>query len=369
MAHPLSLPTRVSRLYPVLTVILLLTSSAFLYAWQVTKIDLNSLPDIISRNQSLENTVQTLTASSKLDQATLQIQQQKINDTTKQLSALQSQISTLNTTITQQKSQIANQQNQLSQNASEIQSLRERPPLFSFQNNSNLANISQKEASVKTLISNAYSYIQNLYGAPYMLNQITVDFVSGLSLADSSGEIIITSSSKGVNITIELKDFDPTSFQDNNTVIHEMIHGFHGVAVFQTSAIEEGMTVAATDAVMARMIADQKLPDFNPLYLVINNQQYNQWNQSLTVYQDNNKFYNDPNVAEVYQLVGTAWSKLYQQDPNIFTQVNAYYYPKVEQGENATTNLALDAIRQSISKVGNEDISTFLSTNKAFNPV
>ena len=44
--------------------------------------------------------------------------------------------------------------------------------------------------------------------------------------------------------------FDENSFEDVNTIIHEIMHGFHGVAVFESSAFEEGMTVAATDAVM-----------------------------------------------------------------------------------------------------------------------
>ena len=368
MPTPLPLPTRVSRVYPILTLVFLLTSSSFLYAWQHTRIELEHLPNIEQRNQELEKQVESMALAQKEDQATLAAQKKEITDTAAKLADLQKQLQDSNDQLASKEKQISDQQSQLTSNASELASLRSRPPLFSFQNQSTLADVQTKQDDVKAVVSDAYSYIEQIYGEPYLLNSVTIDFVDALSIAGSSGETIISNGPKGLSITIRLKDFDKNSFQDINTVIHEMIHGFHGLAVFQSSALEEGITVAATDAVMTKMMAAGKIPPFTHLYLTTTPTTYSLWNQSLNVYADNNAFYSDTNVSEVYQLIGTAWYKLYQQDNQFFKNLNAQYYPQIQQGKNATTGLVLNSIRAVISNVGGESINTYLAENRAFAP-
>lgn len=369
------LPNRVSRLYPVFALIFLLIASVLVYNWQSTQIDSDSV--VSKQGQQidlLKAQVSLLESQQNTDQSTLKIQKQKIEASTAQLKALQDSLKTKTDDLAQKdaqlkdsQNQLKNQQDQLNKNAAEIQDLRTHPPLFSFQNQSHLSNIDEKEAAVKDTVTKAYDYIQALYGTPYLLNSIVITFVDQFSIAGSSGEIVIENSSKGINVNIHLKDYNPNDFQDVNTIIHEMIHGFHGVAVLDTSAMEEGMTVAAADAVMQKMIADKKIPTFDPLYLNISGSIYDQWNSSLRVFKDSSGFYGDANVSKVYQLIGTAWMRFYQQDPSFFKKLNDVYYPKVQKGLVPDDAMIKDAIRSIMPSVNGTPIDTYLANNRAFN--
>jgi hypothetical protein len=369
------LPNRVSRLYPVFALIFLLISSGLVYNWQTTQISSDTV--VGRQNQQidlLKAQVALLQTQQSSDQSTLKIQRQKIDASSAQLKALQDQLKSTTNELAQkdallktQTDQLKNQQDQLSKNAADIAQLRTHPPLFSFQNKSSLVDISTKEAAVKELVTNAYNYIQDLYGPPYLLNSIVITFVDSFSITGSSGEIVIENSDKGINVNIHLKDFDPNNFQDVNTVVHEMIHGYHGVAVLETSAMEEGETVAMADAVMERMIADKKIPAFVPLYLSISSTQYDTWNNTLKVAKESSTFYSDPNVSKVYQLIGTAWIRLYREDPTVFKKLNEAYYPKVQKGLVPDDAMIKDALRSIIPSVGGVPIDTYLANNRAFN--
>ena len=365
------LPTRVSRLYPVLALCFALSTAVLFYSWQSSDIELTNLSQIYAAHQAqLTNEVAQLTADKQGDQAKLQVQTQQIADATTKLQKLQAQVDSTTKDLATEKQQLTDAQSQLTANAAALQALRAHPPLFSFQNNSSLSDtdIAAKEAAVKSVVSSAYDYIQNLYGAPYALDSITITFVNNFDIAGADGEILITNGKNGISIDIHLKDFDPTSFQDTNALIHEMIHGFHGVAVIDSSALEEGMTVAMTDAVMARMIADGKLPQFSHLYVTISDQDYAKDNSSLTIPEDSTAFYANKQIATIYQVIGKAWLNLYAQDPGIFKKVNDYYYPLVQQGQKPDVTMILAAIKASISKVGSLSIDQYLAQNIAFNP-
>jgi hypothetical protein len=372
----LAFPTRVSRLYPVFSLILFLLSGVLFYSWQKAEINYETLADTVAyREANLRAQVTALTQDRDKNQLLLSQQQAKIADATSSLQKLQAEYQSVQTQfaaaqaqLKAAKDQVKQQEAQLATNAAELEQLRKRPPLFSFQNQSSLADINSKEADVKALITNAYDYIVSIYGQPYLINSITITFVDSFSISSSSGEIIIENSNKGINIDIHLKDFDKTNFQDVNTVIHEIIHAFHGVAVFESSALEEGITVAATDAVMSKMMADGKITHFSHLYLTIDANTYTDWNKTLSVYADNDKFYADSNVSKVYQLIGTAWYKMYTQDNAFFKNLNANYYPLVQRGQTPNTTLIKNSIKAVLSQVANVPISTYLSDNKAFNP-
>ncbi len=362
-------PTRVSRLYPIMTLALMIGSSSLVYAWQSTQ--LNSDVAVKDRDRQIEElrTANTsLTAQTKMEQATVQSQKAQIDQKTGELSDIEKQLGDKTQQLKDADDQLTKQKDQLTSNASELASLRGRPPLFSFQNQSSLLNITHKEADVKEVVSAAYAYIQKLYGDPYLLSSIQITFVNTFSIPGASGEIQISNSSKGINIDIHLKDFDKTSFEDVNTVIHEIVHGFHGIVVLDPSVLEEGMAVAATDAVMATMINEGKLPTFDQLYINISEAQYQDYNSRLAVKSDDTLFYQDPLIARVYQLIGKAWFKLYKQDPLFFQKFNEAYYAKVQKGLTVDSAGVRDIIASIVPTVDGLPISPFLQANKAFNP-
>ena len=369
-------PTKVSRFYPLFSLALLIVTSVLFYSWQKTIILYTNLEkNVDQREATLKEQVKSLSADKDANQEKIKKQEEAIDQFNLKLSELEKdfqiksdQLTAKESLLKQAQTQIDNQNAQLSKNSSELEQLRNRPPLFSFQNSSSLSNIEEKESYVKTVITNAYPYIQDLYGKPYLLNSITITFVDQFEIAGSAGEIIIKNSSKGIDINIHLKDFDPNDFQDCNTVIHEVIHGFHGVTVFN-SPLEEGITIAATDAVMKKMIADGKLPKFANLYVIIDDNTYQKWNNAYKIYNDDNSFYNDPNIARIYQVIGKAWYNFYEADPNIFKTINEKYYQKMQSGQKMDNLMILDILKSSITSVDGVPINTYITNNSAFNPV
>ncbi|CAN5120422.1 hypothetical protein BH11PAT4_BH11PAT4_0260 [soil metagenome] len=369
-------PTRVSRVYPILALILMLVGSGALYRWQLTQINADSTVQERDRSiASLELEVASLKTQQALDQSELKDKREALATATAKLATVESDLSLKTTALVEKERSLAEAQNklkqqesQLSSNSSELEKLRNRPPLFSFQNQSSQTDLEQQQAELKEVVTSAYDYIQDLYGKPYLLNEITITFVDNFSIAGASGEISIENGPGGISIDIHLKSFDKNSFQDVNTIIHEVIHGFHGVGVLEASALEEGITVAATDAVMERMIADGKLPKFSNLYIVLTNNQYTNWNNSLTIHEDANRFYGSPDISKIYQLVGKAWMNLYREDGLFFKKFNDAYYPSIQAGEKASTSLVRAKIASVRSSVQGVPIATYLSQNSAFNP-
>lgn len=352
-----------------MTLALMIGSSSLVYAWQSTQLTGDAaVRDRDRQITELTLQVDTLSKQSELDQAALLSQREQLAQMSTQLKDIESQLSAKTQELKNAEGQLAKQKDQLAAHSSELERLRSRPPLFSFQNHSSLTDYEAKKEQVKEVVTNAYDYIQDLYGLPYLLNSISITFVDTFSIAGASGEIEISNGAQGISITIKLKDFDKNDFQDVNTIIHEIVHGFHGIAVLDQSALEEGMTIAAADAVMAKMIAAGKLPAFDRLYLVITEAQYQSYNNTLTVWKNNDAFYTDPNVGRVYQLIGSAWYKLYKEDPAFFKKFNDAYYAKVQQGQTVDPAGVRDIIASIVSRVGNTPIQSFLAANRAFNP-
>lgn len=257
--------------------------------------------------------------------------------------------------------QIENQQAQLSQNAAELEKLRGRPPLFSFQNKSStLTDIEAKKAAVKDVVTKAYDVIAETYSQPYLLNSVTIAFVDQFSNPKASGEILISNSNTGINLEIHLKDFDANSFNDVNTIIHEIVHSFHGLAAMNNVAFEEGETIAATDAVMAKMVGSGSLSNFDRSYVTISENQYQKYNNSIDIPASRDSFYDSKDVAIYYQMTGYAWKQLYNADPNFFKKFNEAYYNEIKQGKEASKDLVLAVLK---NVAPNADL-----TQKAFLP-
>lgn len=257
---------------------------------------------------------------------------------------------------------VKDQQSQLSANASELSRLRDRPPLFVFQaDNSSLANLEQKKQDIKDVVNAAYDVITDIYGKPYLLHSVTINFVSSFTNTNASAEISISNSQDGLSITIKLKDFDKNNFNDVNAVIHEIVHSFHGVAVFESVYAEEGITVAAADLVMEKLIADKKIPSFSPLYIRISYDTY--ISSTLSIPSD---IYSSDKVADYYQLGGYGWREIAKADSNFLKTLNEKLYTKKREGNAMTSSLIKQAIKESTSAhVHGKSIDEWLQT-KAF---
>lgn len=362
-------PTRISRVYPVLALVLMLAGSGFLYRWQLTEINADSTVQRQNKElAALQLQVDTLTRQQETDQADLKDKTARLTDATAKLQTTSDALASKERALIDSEARLKSQEAQIASNSSELDQLRKRPPLFSFRNESNLADIEQKEKDVKEFITNAYDYIQEISGTPYLLNQITITFVNQFTIAGAAGEISIENGPNGISIDIHLKDFDKNDFQDQNTMVHEIVHGFGGTAELTEPAMAEGRTVALTDAVMERMIADGKMQKFDSLYIILNQTQYNQWNNSLNIPLDNDAFYASKDISKIYQVIGKAWFNLYREDSNFFKKLNDAYYSKVQKGETPNRAMILPLIKSIIPSVGGVPIDTYLSNNQAFNP-
>lgn len=361
-------PTRVSRLYPLMTLALMVASSVLVYAWQNSSLSSDAaVRDRERQISELKADNEKLSKQTQQDEASIQSQKTQIDQLGGQLKDIQSQLDTTTQQLKDAGTQLQTQKDQLASNSTELQQLRDRPPLFSFENKSSLSNIEQKEADVREVVTNAYDYIQRLYGKPYLLHSITITFVDSFTIAGASGEIQISNSSQGVSIDIHLKDFDKNNPQDVETMSHEMIHGFRGLAVIDTSALEEGSTVAANQVVDSLMAQDGKAPH-STSYINLTPSEYQSYNNALTIYADNTKFYHDPNISQVYQVIGYAWYQLYLADHNFFNKFNDAYYARVQRGQTVDPAGVRDIIASIVSQVGGVPIAQYLQNNKAFNP-
>ncbi len=272
--------------------------------------------------------------------------QKELANTQTQLTDLSKQLADKKTALASAEKQISDQKSQLNANASELSKLRDRPPLFSFKvSSSSLVDVDAKKAAVKDVVTAAYDVIESIYSKPYLLHGITISFVDNFTNPNASGETVITNSDQGLDIDIHIKDFDKNSFDDINTIIHELIHAYHGLAALNPSAFEEGITVAATDAVMKQMISSGTIPSFSPLYIRISDTTYADWQQSLSIPANDSSFYSNSRVADYYQLLGKVWYQLYQHDSSFFEKFNEKLYEQKHNGQEITGSMVLDIVR------------------------
>ena len=325
-----------------------------------------SLSEANSKIASLTSSQDRLKEDYKAAQDAVTQKDQELTAKKKSLDDLQVSLTNLEKDLKIQQDKIANQEAQLTANSQELDQLRNRPALFSFQNESS-HNVDSAKADVETVVRAAYTEIQNVYSTPYLLKSVTITFVDSLSRPGASGEITITNSSQGLAMEIRLTDFDKNNFQSVNTIIHEIIHSFHGLAALDPVAFEEGITVAATDKVMKNLAEAGKLPRFSQYYIRISDDQYNNYNSSITIPSDYDAFYGD-NVAINYQVEGYAWQKLANSSGNFYKDFNEKFYSKIRSGEKASADLVRQAIKETVSTVDGQPIDDFLNSNKAFQP-
>lgn len=287
-----------------------------------------------------------------------------------ELEKKQVELDKLNKNLKEKEDLLKRQESQLQTNSAELERLRSRPPLFSFQNKSSRPNIESDQAQVKEVVEAAYDYIKTVYSDPYLLHSVTITFVDTFDLEGAAGEIVLTNSDQGLSIEIRIKEFDKNNFNHVNTILHEILHSFHGVAAFEEPTIEEGITVAATDEVMRRMTVDGKLPNFGKSFLALSESRYQSLQNDASFYipASYGVFYGSNQTFNYYQFVGRSWEKLAKAgETDFYRRFNESYYAEVRGGKKANLSLAKETIKKLISSVDGVPIETFLSTNKAFN--
>jgi len=364
----LSKPTRVSRLFVILflfsATLNALLGFTYLYRETVWQTQKNRYEQLVATNLSLANEYKEERDDLQVSVSEKNVQLQDLNAELKtannELAKAKQNLSTLNERIKTQEAQI-------SQNSAELEALRGRPPLFKIESETS-RNVSADQTAVRTIVERAYDTIESIYGSPYLLNQITITFVDSFNISGAVGEISISNSGAGIAINIKMKNFDKNSVSDVNTIVHEIIHGFHGIAALYTPVMEEGITVAATDVVMKRM-HEQGLISFNEPYISLTNETANQINQSYPPPSAGSGFYSNANVSLYYQLAGWSWYQLYKADSNFFKNFNNSLYSIVQNGAKVTDENVREIIKSTVNSANSQSITDFVSSQISFNPV
>jgi hypothetical protein len=234
--------------------------------------------------------------------------------------------------IKSKEEKIRKQEAQLSANAKELEELRRRPPLFSFQKRTQ-RDVEKDKAEVREIVEAAYPEIEAVFSSPYLLHQITISFVDSFSREGSVGETYISNSSLGLEIDIRIKSFSKDSFEDVNTIIHEIVHAFHGLAILLPVPYEEGIAVATADLVMDRLQAKGRI-SIGERFLDHNIDPF-----SISIPLDYEAFYSSRDVYKYYQAVGEAWWRIEKNSPGTIKRFNELWYKKIQVGEESNAGL------------------------------
>lgn len=339
---------------------LVIVSATSLYVNQLSKQTAESL--LSAKDAELALSIRKLKASEDL----LAQKQSKIDTQTAQLSKANQELTAKLKELETANKKIKAQESQITSNASELSKLRNRPPLFNFNvTATKLQNAEVKKADIEKLVTDAYDVIVDIYGLPYLLSSVTIQLVDSLNNPQAAAETQISNGPEGLALIVRLTDFDKTKFNDLSSLIHELIHTFHGLATLTPVAYEEGITVAATDAVFKRLIQLGKVPNFNPLYIRTSSHGYSA--SPISIPADDNAFYASKDVADYYQLAGYGWFQLYESDNHFFKKFNEEVYTLKRNGIDITSALVLDTIEKTATNsVDDQTVSNWLKT-RAFN--
>lgn len=279
-----------------------------------------------------------------------------------ELKKTQSEITAKKKEIDSLSSKIKNQESQLAANSAELDKLRSRPPLFLVENKSSIAGGETAISELRQVVEAAFDEIKVLYGDAYLLNQVTVQLVDSLSRPNVAGEITIQNSKEGLKYTIKIKKFSKNNMLDVTTIVHEIIHAFHGIAFLEPVAYEEGITVAATEEIVSFLISRGLVPNFSSRYLNISAERETELEQdpNFVIPASTDAFYGSDQTAEFYQMTGRAWQKLAGGDRGFYKRFNEALYAKVRAGTDPRGQVVLDTIRE---------VKGSVPAKKAFNPV
>lgn len=243
---------------------------------------------------------------------------------------------------------IKNQENQLAANSSELEKLRARPALFLVENKSTVSNSNTVIAELKSVVEAAFDEIRSLYGEAYLLNQVTIQLVDSLARPNVAGEITIQNSKEGIKYTIKIKKFSKSSMIDVTTIVHEIVHAFHGIAFVEPVGYEEGITVAATEEIVSVLMSRGVVPNFSTRYLRISPEREAELeaDPNFTIPASKDSFYGSDQTSDYYQMTGRAWQNLAGGDRGFYKRFNEALYVKVRSGIDPKGQVVLDTIRE-----------------------
>lgn len=365
----LGMPRRPSRLFIILFIASAVLNAVLLInlGYQESRLMLerqswrNSLR--LSEAQSSTYKQQRDVAQADLDKKNAELADlnKALDDATQRLKNTESELASLTARIKSQESQLA-------QNSAEIQSLRSRPPLFKFESATS-RDVAVAQNEVKEVVTAAYEIIQAVYGKPYILHQVTIKFVDSLSIPGAVGEIEISNSLQGIAITIKIIDFDKSDAENVDTIVHEIIHAFHGVAALSAPVMEEGITVATTDAVLSQLEQRGVIGNIRP-YINLSADQAANWNASLGNPPANQSFYSLPKtkVQQYYQLAGWSWQQLALERSDFLSVFNEKLYDRVAQGSSPAPALVRQLVAETVPTVQGRPTAEWLATQVIFNP-
>lgn len=356
-------PTKPSRLFVILFIASALANALLLINFGYWE------SRLLVERQSWKNSLQSVQSQAETYKEERDLAQADIAKKDAALADLDKQLAETTTQLTTLSAKLKTQESQLAANSAELQALRSRPPLFKFESATS-RDVSTAKADVETVVTAAYSVIQSVYGQPYILHQVTIQFVDSLSIPGAVGEIEIENSSEGISITIKLTDFDKNDAEDINTIVHEIIHAFHGLAALDAPVTEEGITVAATDVVMAKLASQGTTSDFGS-FVYISDSQAAALNSSLGQPPDDSSFYSlsKTTVQQYYQLAGWSWAQLSKGDTGFYERFNEALYSKVSGGLRPTPSLVRSTISQVKPTINGQATSDWLATQVIFNPI
>lgn len=362
-------PRRLSRLFAILFVFSATLNGVLVFAYGYNQLVNKRI--LSSYDKTVTGTLaQTAKYKQERDDAQASVAQknEQLANLNTELSAKTKHLTEVEAQLTSTNDKLKTQETQLAANSAELNSLRGRPPLFSFQKTTS-RDVTTDEADAKVIVSAAYDTIAGIYGNPYILHQIIINFVdtSDLTIPGASAQITITNSKQGLTMEVKLPAFDKNSFENVNTIVHEIIHGFHGLAALQAPIMEEGITVAATDAVMVKLYQQGAISQ-SESFVTLTSDEAAQLNSTLPQPSATSAFYQSPNVGTYYNLAGWSWQQLYKADSQFFSKFNTTLYTKAVAGTSLTPAVVRDTIKEVVTTVNGQPINDYLNGQITLNP-
>lgn len=212
-----------------------------------------------------------------------------------------------------------------------------------------------QEAFLRQVINAALPLIESVYGRPAWSGTVKVvnyDRDIGDRDAVSGGIFVLTPSGADILFPVYNSQYSVVM-----NLVHLLVHAFHGPLIFDYDAWEEGFARAVTLIVAHRVAQALGTPDpdgffkTDPLYHAL--PYYDLLNQPAL---GNNTFI-APSLKQLpitpgqlggmyyprMQMAGSAWLKVYLEDPDFFKKFNAQYY--AQYNPNETIRLSGDIPR------------------------
>jgi len=210
-----------------------------------------------------------------------------------------------------------------------------------------------QEAFLRRVIDTAVPVIEEVYGKPAISGIVKVvnydlqigdrDAVAGGIFNASTNEILFPVYNSQNSVVINL--------------VHVLVHAFHGPLIFDYDAWEEGFARAVTILVAHRVAQALGIPDPDAFFKTDPNFHALPFYDLLNQPSLGNNVFIAPSLKQLpitpgwlggmylprTQMAGSAWLKVYLEDPDFFKKFNAQYY--AQYNPNETIKLSGDIPR------------------------